>query len=237
MNKTLLSTALIALLGLNGCGTLNGAGQDFQNWGGWLDRNFGDDRNSGTSSDEPAPVEFRAQAQANQAMVNEPQPVGEPLSLRADADCPQINVLSNRSAISEFEDPANPRSEAKISSAKITRVQPRCLKNAQMVSVALNINIAAEVGPKGRLRETDKPFFSFPYYVVVKDSNGRELAREVFSATVSFEAGESNKSITETIEQNLPLDASGMLGNFVMEVGFELTEQQLSYNNNTRTFF
>lgn len=222
-----LHTSLLALtaLSLSACGTIEGAGRDFQNWGNYLERNFGDE-----GSTNAAPYE-------EPQTTEEIRSSGQPLSLQANADCPQINLPPMNSKLVQFEDLSNQTEEQKVATISLTNIHSRCSKGQDVVTVSLDLSMAAELGPKARRNPNDKPYLSFPYYITVSDYQGNELAREVFAATFAFDSSQMNKTMVETIEQNLPLNAQGSLPHYKMEVGFQLTDEQLSYNQNTRSFF
>jgi predicted small secreted protein len=226
MKTSYLSLCAAALLSLSACGTLNGAGVDLQNWGNYLDRNFGDDRQSNENAQETT-FQQDAQTQTN----------GEPLSLKAATDCPNIILKPMMSSLIEFQNPAQPSNDTIIAKANLTNAKSNCNKNGDFVTVSLDLDFAATLGPKAKQNASDKPSFSFPYFISVTDYQGNELAREVFAASFSFAADQNQHNTIETIEQKLPLSTAGTLPNYYMEIGFELTDEQMAYNNANRSYF
>jgi len=293
-----LSAACIGALSLSaplaGCGTMNGAGVDMQNWGTFLEERFGEEE-----AETAARLEQRAAEQTatvNRAPVSEPfvtnspferspangglnnvqtaapnasldaRPIGEPVPLTgnaptasdsiawnsarpdmnnnmanntaantdsritASAGCPPITMPPALSQITDFASTGDTSASNMVSSASITNAKTTCNKGASFVTVALDLTVTAITGPKARRASSDKPYFSFPYYIAVTDANGTELAREVFAVPFSFSAGENTKTAIETIEQNLPLSATGILPDFRVEVGFQLTDDQIAFN-------
>lgn len=226
MKTSYLFLCAAALLSVSACGTINGAGMDFQNWGNYLDRNFGDDRNANENS-EQAPFQEAPQSQIN----------SEPLSLQASTDCPNIILKPLMSSLVDFQDPAAPSDATMIAKANLTNARSNCRKGVEFVTVSLDLSFNAVLGPKAKQNPNDKPYLSFPYFISVTDYQGNELAREVFSASFSFNENENQRSTAETIEQSLPLNADGSLSNYYMEIGFQLTDEQMAYNNANRSYF
>lgn len=228
MKTPYLSLCAMALLSLSACGTINGAGVDFQNWGNYLDRNFGDDRNTNENQGaEEASFQQEPLEQNND----------QPLSLRATTDCPNIILKPMMSSLVEFQDPSQPSDSTIVAKANLKNAKSHCTKGTEFVTVSLDLNFNAILGPKAKQNQNDRPYFSFPYFISVTDYQGNELAREVFAASFSFTADQNQHSTTETIEQNLPLSADGTLPNYYMEIGFQLTDEQMAYNNANRSYF
>lgn len=222
----------IVLLSLSACGTINGAGKDFQNWGNYLDRNFGDD----SSTNENQAYQEQSQVQTQEQQASELRS-GQPMQLTSSHNCPDIILKPLMSTLVEFENPNQTSDEMKIATAEISRVRSTCQKNTEFMTVSIDLNIDTKLGPKARRNSNDKPFFSFPYFISVTDVNGTELAKEVFGASFSFETNQSQITHNETIEQNLPLNPDGSIDNYYMEIGFELTNEQMNYNNSHRSYF
>ena len=224
----IIQASLVAItsLSLTACGMINGAGQDFQNWGNYLERTF-----EANESQNTAPYE---QQQNNQELASSSS---EPISLQSNTVCAQISLPPMNSKLVQFEDPASHSDATKVAEVNLTNVYSRCYQGSDAMTVSLDLSMAAQLGPKARLNANDKPYLSFPYYITVSDYQGNELAREVFAASFAFDATQMQKTMVETIEQNLPLNSQGALPHYKMEVGFELSDEQRSYNQNSRTFF
>lgn len=249
MKTSYLSLCAAALLSLSACGTLNGAGKDFQNWGNWLDRNFGDDQKPNDNSSAQQDTAFQDQTALSQNnsrndsqndYQNDYQGAPQnnaPTSLRAATDCPNIILKPMMSSVTEFQDPSQPSDSSMIAKASLSNAKTNCNTGADYVTVSLDLNFNAALGPKAKQNPNDKPYFSFPYFIAVTDYQGNELAREVFAASFSFSADQDQHSTVETIEQNLPLSADGTLPNYYMEIGFQLTDEQMAYNNANRSYF
>ena len=205
-NKTNpLLLAIISLGLLSGCAMVEGAGKDFQNWGEYLDRQFNQ-------------TEDRAAQNTVQTVAT------------LDSNCPPIEQLPQLSALHEFVDPSNPSAESKMATVDLANITNQCNMDGEFLSVTMDITFNSMLGPKGRANPSDRPFFSFPYFIAVMDMNNTVLAKEVFAVSMSYETGEEAISTVETIKQNLPLNSDGSLPDYKMQVGFELSEEQLRYN-------
>ncbi len=143
--------------------------------------------------------------------------------------CPSVKVMEELRTIVEFQDPAKPSDKTEISRASMKNVNARCSVGGDL-SVELDIVVASTLGPKARLKKTDKPNFAFPYFVAVISPNGHVLAKEIFAASLSYENGENDKTQTETITQHIPLDADGKVPAYSILLGFQLSEEQLAFN-------
>lgn len=191
---------------LSGCAMIEGAGTDLRNWGNYIDRKL------------------------NQEQTNEQASSNLQSLAMLDGNCPPIEQLPQLSVFHEFTDPTNPSADNKMATVNIVNIAGRCNKEGDFLSVTLDITFNSMLGPKGRSRPSDRPFFSFPYFISVMDNQNTVLAKEVFAVSTSFEQGEEAISTIETIKQNLPLNSDGSVPAYIMQVGFELSEEQLRYN-------
>lgn len=198
-----------ALLVLNSCQTLDGIGSDLSSaWDASADaltritaRDITDTGASARTHDGPA-----------QAIA-----------------CPSVKVMEELRGLVEFQDPAKPSDKTEIARASITDVQARCAISNNL-SVELDISVDSTLGPKARLKESDKPNFAFPYFVAVISPEGSVIAKEIFAASMSFEKGENKLSRTETITQHIPLPEGDAMPAYSILVGFQLSEEQLAFN-------
>ena len=144
--------------------------------------------------------------------------------------CPPVKITPDLQEIVEFPDLSNPSPKTEISRLRIRSVQRHCTYKEEELAVRLDISFDGRLGPKARIRETDKPSYAFPYFVAVSGPDGNILAKGLFAASVSYGAEENEISRTDTITQRMPLNEDGSLPDYTILIGFQLAEEQLAYN-------
>ena len=202
MNKRFLSLATAMALFLGGCQTLEG-----------LQRDIG---NLSSSINEKAAALSAPDEEQN-------------MQLAADA-CPDIIIDPQLDSMTEFFDPEKPSDETKVSEIRITRTQSECESDSEYLTMRIDMSFEGALGPKARRKQGDRPFFAYPYFVAVTDGQGNELARELFAASVTYDADQNSMSLVDTIRQRLPLNDDGSIPSYQIQIGFQLTEDQLFYN-------
>lgn len=201
MNYKLPILALICGISLTGCQTWNGLKSDLS-----------------TLSD--ATSQKIASLQSNEAKA----PVLE------DLNCPAIIIDPQLDSISEFEDMTKTDENLLVSRAALSQTKSSCEFTDTTVDMQLDITVTSQLGPKAKRTENDKPYFAYPYFISITDSEGNELAKEIFAASVSFENDQTAIELVETINQSLPLNEDGSLPDYQINIGFQLTDEQLFYN-------
>lgn len=199
--------SLIALFALTvpllaGCQTIQGIQKDFTRLGNSINNKI-----AATTADQ-APATVLAQ----------------------DGNCPPIIIDPQLDTLAEFSNMENPKPSEEISRAALTGTQNECIVEGDHLNMRIDLAFVSELGPKARRKKDDRPFFAYPYFVSVTDSAGTELAREVFAASITYDNKQSSISLVETIRQKLPLSADGSLPDYQVQIGFQLTEEQLFYN-------
>ncbi|HPF78529.1 MAG TPA: hypothetical protein PLF01_04455 [Alphaproteobacteria bacterium] len=209
MNYRLLSMVAASSLLLSACGsTLEGIQRDFGNFATSIDEKVGDMK----SSDNAA------------------KPAEAPVTLAGDA-CPSIMVDPQLDSMSEFEDMENPSKETEISTVHLMSTKSECTLDGEFLTMRIDLSFDGQLGPKARRKNGDRPFFAYPYFIAVMDSEGNELARELFAASFTYTAEEDHMSVVDTIRQKLPLNDDGTVPAYQVQIGFQLTEDQLFYNS------
>lgn len=193
---------LTALLALSGCETMNGAMSDMK---GAFSR-----LGSGEKAAEPA-----ADAQ--------------PLVAARGVDCPRVGVVDDLNSLTQLAgDSAAPGME--ISSARMASIQSQCAINDNNVIIDMDIAFDGRIGAQGRAKPEDKPSFAYPYFIAITTPQGEITAKEVFSATVAYEAGQDSMTHTEQMRQVIPLTGEYRPSDFEILVGFQLSPAELAYN-------
>jgi hypothetical protein len=130
----------------------------------------------------------------------------------------------------EFYNPDKATDASKISEVTITDVKNVCrIENGALV-MQIDLSLEGKTGPKARVKSTDKPSFAYPYFVAVTDPQGNVLSKEIFAASVAYRADQKELKQIESIFQNMPFPDSTIGQSYSVIVGFQLTPEQLAYN-------
>ncbi len=216
MKHTSLLILSFASLTLAGCGTFNGLQKDFVN----MKNKLGETKEVWSAKNE------NRQQVAQQAEVGEYQgdviPVNEV--------CPPVNIAPVLASMTEFKNMESPSPSTEISNISLESADATCYIEGEFLNMRVDLNFKSTLGPKARIKADDRPFFAYPYFIAVNDGVGNELAKEIFAASISFDADQDSILLVETIRQRLPLDVTGVVPDYNVSIGFQLTEDQLFYN-------
>lgn len=146
------------------------------------------------------------------------------------ADCPSVTVATELKHLAEFSDPAKPGELNKISKITMVGVQSACTQHKTALAMQVDIILSGKIGPKGRANKSDKPNFSYPYFIAVTDGTGAVVSKEVFAANVSYAPEQVDSKQIESITQTLPVTTRDELKKYRVVVGFQLDDAQLAYN-------
>ena len=144
--------------------------------------------------------------------------------------CPRVEAVEDLSAISEFSNLADPSQYNLISSAHIAKVETACSYNERAVTVDLKMVFEGNLGPHGRTSPSNKPYFSYPFFVAVTSPGGEILAKEVFAASMTYEAGSNRQTYHESMRQIIPVESQDRGARYKILVGFQLNPDQLAFN-------
>lgn len=155
----------------------------------------------------------------------------KPAPLATDGSiCPAIIIDPQLDSMSEFEDMQKPSDSTLTSRIFLTATQSECSIKGDVLAMHLDLNFRSELGPKAKRKDSDRPFFAYPYFIAVHDGNNAELAREIFAASITYDAKQEKIELVDTINQELPLNEDGTVPAYQIHIGFELSEEQLFYN-------
>ena len=205
--KLLFPLALISVLALGGCSTFEGLKEDLSK---------GYHSVAGTVSDVTSDI-------------TDPDAEKKKLPVY-DGTCPAVSVRPDLRRLVEFYDPSKTSEAGKISEISIDAVRNVCrIENAQLV-MQIDFSLSGKTGPKPRVQPSDKPSFAYPYFVAVTDPQGNVLSKEIFAASVAYASDQKEIKQTESIFQNMPFPDSSIGQSYTVVVGFQLTPEQLAYN-------
>lgn len=142
--------------------------------------------------------------------------------------CPRIQIVDELSSFSEFTNGTNEKNL--VSRVNLHQVESSCSIQRKQVSLDLKLAFNGSLGPKAKLRNNDKPFFSYPFFIAVTNQNGVILAKEVFAASMTYERDEDTHIYYENLRQLIPIGSSDQAKSYTVMLGFQLTKEQLEYN-------
>lgn len=143
--------------------------------------------------------------------------------------CPEVMIVDELSFMNEFSDNTT-RSSRLVSRVFMHGVKTACTFQRDFVELDIQLSFTGELGPKGRLRANDKPYVSYPFFVAVTDLERNLLAKEVFSASMTFNREENEHMYMENLKQLIPIDNQGDANDFIVMIGFQMMPEQLKYN-------
>ncbi|MEM7443583.1 MAG: hypothetical protein AAF414_09675 [Pseudomonadota bacterium] len=138
--------------------------------------------------------------------------------------CPNVSVLAGTETVTQFAGGATGSSAAVIARGLIGDFVGECTYSENAVAVALDLPIIGSAGP------ASTGGAAYEYFVAVLSPTNRLLGKEIFVATIGFDASGSG-TVVEILEQIIPLpDGAASGSRYSILVGFQLTPQQLRYN-------
>lgn len=118
-----------------------------------------------------------------------------------------------------------------ISQAQIVSVQGDCNNGTEDAShrpftrVRISINLHLERGPAATANEITIPYF----FAIVR--NGEIVDKKIFETTLPLEARHSSQEFNTPLRLlDVPSGGNAHYSPYTLEVGFQLTRQQLDYN-------
>jgi len=144
--------------------------------------------------------------------------------------CPQVEIVDDLSSISDFVNPKKQIRSNLISRVDLKSAESTCKLSSKTAIVDLKLIFNGELGPKGRVKSSDKPFFSYPFFVAVTTPNGKIMAKEIFAASLTYGANENEHAYFENLRQIIPIKSKNQAHNYRVLIGFQVTPDQLKYN-------
>jgi len=145
--------------------------------------------------------------------------------------CPGVGILGGAENLTSFSGAGNDITDIAIT-AELERVVSRCEYDIDdgIIYVDLALRGAAEIGPAATSREVMVPMF-----IALTEINSRVLRKDTFLLPVTFEGNQRTTNFIHTIEETkVPYIARIDGSAYEILVGFQLTPEELAYNNRDR---
>lgn len=144
------------------------------------------------------------------------------------AKCPPTSVLIDTASIAVPRDlnapadPANLLYTVQIATAKTDCALP---KYDKQVESSVTVAFRAQRSAGGQAAS-----YQVPYFVAIT-TEGKVLAKRVFTVSFGFAAGETTSAFTDSVNSlTLTVGRDKRPGDYGILVGFQLTKPQLEYN-------
>lgn len=165
----------------------------------------------------------------DRASVGAMAPMQESETLLA-SPCPQVEIVDDLSSLSDFTNPKEMSADSLISRVDLNSAESTCKLASTSAVVDLKVVFNGKLGPKARQKSSDKPFFSYPFFIAVTAPSGKIMAKEIFSASLSYGANQNTHAYFENLRQIIPISGKDNAKNYRILVGFQLSPDQLAYN-------
>lgn len=143
--------------------------------------------------------------------------------------CPTVRIIDELSSLSEFKGNSDKESQL-ISRVNLNQVESSCNFERGHVAVDLKLAFESALGPKAKIKNSDKPFFAYPFFVAVTNDDDEILAKEVFAASIAYKRDEDSHMYYEKLKQLIPISRNSQARNYNILIGFQLTAKQLKFN-------
>ena len=144
--------------------------------------------------------------------------------------CPKIETTEMLREIHLFTDPAQPSEKGRVSSFGIASIEDSCRHRNNNVIVEISINFEGNLGPAGRSSSSERPSFAYPYFIAIEGKGGQILAKEIFATTVSYNKTSETVTHSDNMRQIIPIAPNSTGDDYSIFVGFQLTDEELMYN-------
>lgn len=145
-------------------------------------------------------------------------------------NCPTVEIVNELSMLSEYMDVANPQADNLLSSVHLSQAESDCTYSGKNATVDIKLAFEGMLGPRGRTSASDKPFFSYPFFVAVTAPDGKILAKEVFGASMTYGTDQDTQTYYESLRQIIPIADPARGARYKVLVGFQLSQDQLNQN-------
>lgn len=139
--------------------------------------------------------------------------------------CPRALFLAGAERATGFAPNAPETPENAVLELQLADLKAPCSLNRVRSVSSLEFSILVE-----RRNAATAETYSIPYFVAVLDANGAILARHDFVSRPRLDAGVPSVTVTERVEETLPLAEGQRAVAFEILVGLRVSEREYEYN-------
>ncbi|HPQ50633.1 MAG TPA: hypothetical protein PLE43_04570 [Alphaproteobacteria bacterium] len=211
MNRNIGVLIFLSVLGvgLSGCEAVQSIGQSIESIN-WPKANTA---NTAESAQQPSMT------------VN-----GQTQVVKLPDNCPQLKVLGELSEITQFSTPKKPIADELIAAAKFSTLDATCQVSPNSVTLEISLDFDGILGPVGMKNGASEANYTYPYFLSVITPQGQILSKDVFALSMVYSEGQPAIHKQDRLRQTIPLMVGQDSGQFQIVVGFQLNEDELSYN-------
>ena len=144
--------------------------------------------------------------------------------------CPELYLVDELSELHQFRDTASYDEDEKIAWVTLDYASRECAVEDGRLLAKIRLDFNAHLGPRSRIFEQDQPTVSYPYFIAVTDARGEILDKEIHGISLSFKSDQTDKKYREGIVIDVDLDDESARPPFFIMVGFQLSPDELTYN-------
>lgn len=143
----------------------------------------------------------------------------------AQADnCPVVGITPDLGNVTQI------RSTQIVSETIISSIKPTCTLADNNTTVRMAIDFKGRLGPEGLKDAKTEANYSIPYLIAVIDPKGAIISKDIFAITMTYKQNQTEQSFNDLLEQVIPLKEGEKPSDYKVMLGFQLDDQQLSYN-------
>lgn len=139
-------------------------------------------------------------------------------------------ILADASEVTQFRPGATRTSSDIASRATMNQFNGECRYDRAGAIVTTDLSIIADRGPAMAGNSA-----AYEYFAAVLAPDQRILAKQVFSTAIDFR-GQQRAGVQEQLEQRIPLPPGVNAAGYQIIYGFQLTADQLQFNEERRGF-
>ncbi|MBH62864.1 MAG: hypothetical protein CL569_10550 [Alphaproteobacteria bacterium] len=143
--------------------------------------------------------------------------------------CPNVSILAGSERLVLFKDGPGRDIIDILFEADMSGLRAACEYDDLRVDVQTSFEIIAARGPK-----SDTARATLVFFAAVVDPDGRVVAKETFDSRIEFPSGRRQIGVREEMVQRIPLSTQIRGPEYQVLVGFQLTPDQLEYNQSRR---
>ena len=143
--------------------------------------------------------------------------------------CPDVAVLAAGERLVLFKSGPGRDLTDVVVEARVSDLTSVCGYDDGRVEVETSFDIVSTRGPTAETGDAAVPFFA-----AVMDPDGRVIAKETFESRAEFPTGRRKVAVRETVTQRIPLSRPDRGQHYQVLIGFQLTPEQLEYNEARR---
>jgi hypothetical protein len=144
---------------------------------------------------------------------------------KRDKTCPKVEVIDDLSKLVQFADGPGRDPSDMLYAARIEDVKSACAFDKSGVKVEMTVSIVGDRAQAGaKLKGSD-----ITYFVAITDATQAIIAKQMFTSRLDFQDDKPAR-INDVLDQRIPLPIQTKAADHTIIVGFQLTPEQINYN-------